>query len=630
VTAPDNRKDAFYQAVEATLRALGLDAEVTAAFDEKFMGGMTGTVAHLTALPQGVKKINIGQIRGEADAIALKLRYHDPDTHSARRPRGRTARALYEAVEQARVESLGARKLPGVAVNLGDALELECKARGYETVKDRTDVPIDQAIGLYLREALIGERVTASARDIVDLWKPWFKARASKNVETLLENIEDQDAFQLEALELIAALGFGDEEQDGDDDQEMDQEEQNPDDTEVNDESDSDEAEGDSQGESSDEQMDGSGEGDMEEDGAMDDEGVNGEGGEETEQPGRSMMRTDGGPGDEPAYRAFTTQHDETVLAEALCEATELARLRATLDERLASMHGAIGRLANKLQRRLLAQQSRSWEFDLEEGLLDCAKLSRIVTNPMMPLSYKMEKETEFRDTVVSLLIDNSGSMRGRPIMVAAMSADILARTLERCGVATEVLGFTTRAWKGGQSRESWLAQDRPSTPGRLNDLRHIVYKTADMPYRRARNNLGLMLREGLLKEKIDGEALLWAHKRLLARPEQRRILMVISDGAPVDDSTLSANPRNYLERHLIDVVGWMETKSDVDVIAVGIGHDVGRYYQRAVTISDAEQLGGTMLEQLTELFGEEDKTNRAATARRGRGRGRGRGRHAA
>ena len=315
--------------------------------------------------------------------------------------------------------------------------------------------------------------------------------------------------------------------------------------------------------------------------------------------------------------------HDETVLAEALCESTELARLRATLDERLSSLHGAIGRLANRLQRRLLAQQSRAWEFDLEEGLLDCAKLSRVITNPMMPLSYKMEKETEFRDTVVSLLIDNSGSMRGRPIMIAAMSADILARTLERCGVGTEVLGFTTSAWKGGQSRESWLAQDRPSTPGRLNDLRHIVYKTADMPYRRARNNLGLMLREGLLKENIDGEALLWAHQRLLTRPEQRRILMVISDGAPVDDSTLSANPRNYLERHLIDVVRWMEAKSEVDIIAIGIGHDVGRYYQRAVTISDAEQLGDTMLEQLTDLFGEEDKTNRAAAARRSRGRGR-------
>jgi cobaltochelatase CobT len=620
VSAPDSRKDAFYQVVEATLRALGLDAEVSAAFDEKFMGGMTGTVAQLTSLPQGVKRINIGQIRGEADAIALKLRYHDPELHAQCRPRGRTARALYEAVEQARVESLGACKLPGVAINLADSLELECKARGYETVKDRTDVPIDQAVGLYLREALTGERITSSARDIVDLWKPWFKARATKNVESLQETIFDQDAFQLGALELIEALGFGDEEQD-EDDEEQDQEEQYPDDTEVNDDSDSDEAEGDSQGESSDEQMDGSGEGDMEEDGAMDDEGVTGEGGEETEQPGRSMINTDGGPGDKPSYRAFTTKYDEVVHADALCDPAELARLRAILDERLSSMHGAIGRLANRLQRRLLAQQSRSWEFDLEEGLLDCARLSRVVTNPMAPLTFKMEKETEFRDTVVSLLIDNSGSMRGRPIMVAAMSGDILARTLERCGVRTEILGFTTRAWKGGQSREAWLSQDRPSMPGRLNDLRHIVYKTADMPYRRARNNLGLMLREGLLKENVDAEALLWAHQRLLARPEQRRILMVISDGAPVDDSTLSANPRNYLERHLIDVVNWMEAKSEVDIIAIGIGHDVARYYQRAVTISDAEQLGSTMLEQLTDLFSEEDRMSRAATKRRGRPR---------
>ncbi len=611
----DYKNDAFYQAVEATLRALGCDAEMTASFGEDYEGEVMGAVARLTALPQQqIKRVNIGQIRGEADAVALKLRYHDDEAHARNRPRGRTARAIYEAIEQARVETIGAKKLPGVAVNLSDNLEMHCRAKGYDNIKDRTDVPIDEAVGIYLREALTGERVSSSARDIVDLWKPFFKARAADSVKALSENLEDQDAFSDHARELIATLGFDDEDQDDD---EMDQEEQYPDDTEVNDESDSEEADGDSQGDSSQDETEGSGEGDTEEDGSVGEEGVSGEAGEETEQPGRSMINTEGGLGGEPTYRAFTTKYDEVVSAETLCDPSELARLRATLDERLSGLNRTIGRLANRLQRRLLAQQTRSWEFDLEEGLLDCSRLPRVVTNPMASLSYKIEKETEFRDTVVSLLIDNSGSMRGRPIMVAAMSADILARTLERCGVRTEILGFTTRAWKGGQSRESWLAQDRPSRPGRLNDVRHIIYKTADMPYRRARVNMGLMLREGLLKENIDGEALLWSHHRLMGRPEQRRILMVISDGAPVDDSTLSANPRNYLERHLIDVVNWIETKSEVDVIAIGIGHDVGRYYNRAVTISDAEQLGDTMLEQLSELFAEQDKTARASRARR-------------
>jgi len=303
--------------------------------------------------------------------------------------------------------------------------------------------------------------------------------------------------------------------------------------------------------------------------------------------------------------------------SDLLCDIEELSRLRNQLDQQLAQLQGVIARLANRLQRRLLARQVRAWEFDLEEGLLDSARLSRVVINPLHPLSYKREKETPFRDTVVTLLIDNSGSMRGRPIMVAAISSDILARTLERCGVKVELLGFTTRAWKGGQSRERWLAGGRPRNPGRLNDLRHIIYKNADEPWRRARRNLGLMLREGLLKENIDGEALLWAHDRLLARPEERRILMVISDGAPVDDSTLSVNPRNYLERHLRSAIQWIETYSPVQLLAVGIGHDVTRYYNSAVTITDAEQLGGTMTEKLAELFEEDTGAVMGARARR-------------
>ena len=297
------------------------------------------------------------------------------------------------------------------------------------------------------------------------------------------------------------------------------------------------------------------------------------------------------------------TRFDEIVSSEELCDEEELSRLRAYLDQQMGGLSNVVTRLANRLQRRLLAQQARSWDFDQEEGLLDAARLARVVVSPAHSLSYKIERDTEFRDTVVSLLIDNSGSMRGRPIAIAAICADILARTLERCGVGTEILGFTTRGWKGGQSREAWLSANRPPNPGRLNDLRHIVYKRADEPYRRARRNLGLMMREGLLKENIDGEALLWAHNRLIGRAEERRILMVISDGAPVDDSTASANGGNYLEKHLRQVIESIERKSPVELIAIGIGHDVTRYYERAVTIMDADQLAGAMVDQLAMLF---------------------------
>jgi cobaltochelatase CobT len=340
------------------------------------------------------------------------------------------------------------------------------------------------------------------------------------------------------------------------------------------------------------------------------------------EQPGRPSKRhePDFNRGrNEPAYRAFTTQFDEVIDAAELCDADELTRLRHMLDQQLSHLQAVVAKLANRLQRRLLAKQNRSWNFNLEEGLLDAARLPRVIVNPELPLSYKQESDTEFRDTVVSLLIDNSGSMRGRPITVAAMTGDILARTLERCGVKVEILGFTTRMWKGGQSREHWIAGGKPSNPGRLNDLRHIVYKSADAPWRRARKNLGLMLREGILKENIDGEALLWAHNRLIGRPEQRKIMMVISDGAPVDDSTLSVNPGNYLEHHLRQVIDWIELRSPVELIAIGIGHDVTRYYRRAVTLVDVEQLGGTVLEQLAALF-EEDS---APAQRRFAGAGR-------
>ncbi len=611
------RHHVFYQAVEAAMRALANDPELHAVFgpESPHSAGATVFLPDLSAVPDPRE---VGSLRGEADAVALRRRFHDRMTYQRGRPRGRTGRAVFEALEQARVEAVGAQRLVGCAGNLSEALDKRCRDKGYDQVSDRADVPVAEAIGVYMRHVLSGRRLPASAQNLVELWRPWFEARASEPMSNLARAVNNQAAFARATRHLIDALGFGDEEAEEDDEDEQ-AEEQAANDSDDQGESDEGDADADSDSSSSESREQASAEGESTEDRYDDEEGLSGDT-EETEEPGNAQLSYSGdNRSREPFYKAFTTSFDEIVPAEALCDEAELARLRTMLDERLQGFNTVVGRLANRLQRRLLAQQRRSWEFDCEEGLLDCARLPRVVANPLQPLSYKVEKETKFRDTVVTLLIDNSGSMRGRPIMLAAMSADILARTLDRCGVKSELLGFTTRAWKGGQSREQWLAQERPANPGRLNDLRHIIYKTADMPWRRARKHLGLMLREGLLKENIDGEALLWAHNRLLSRSEQRRILMVISDGAPVDDSTLSSNPRNYLERHLCAVVDWIERYSNVDLIAIGIGHDVGRYYRRAVTITDPEQLGGTVLEQLAELFDEKPAARQAAFERRQR-----------
>jgi cobaltochelatase CobT len=473
------------------------------------------------------------------------------------------------------------------------------------------------AVALMVREALTGVEPPPSARMMVDLWRPFIESKIGKTLERLDDELGNQEAFQDVVRQMISDLGLADEELAA----EPDTDEESGEDQE--------EAEGESNGEGEAEgearSMDGAGEDDDTgaeaeevempyEDGDGDMEP--GEGDEDPDAQGKPWRPPEYGhnQGEHFVYGAFTTEYDEIIDAEELCDPDELARLRQQLDQQLGHLQSVISRLANRLQRRLMAKQTRTWEFDLEEGLLDTARLTRVVTSPSHPLSYKIEKDMNFRDTVVTLLIDNSGSMRGRPISVAAMSADILARTLERCGVKVEILGFTTRAWKGGQAREHWLSAGKPANPGRLNDLRHIIYKSADAPWRRARKNLGLMLREGLLKENIDGEALLWAHNRLLARPEQRRILMIVSDGAPVDDSTLSVNAGNFLERHLRQIIEWIETVSPVELLAIGIGHDVTRYYRRAVTIVDAEQLGGTVMDQLAELFDEEDGTSRGST----------------
>ena len=611
--------DTFQRAVGSALRAIageaGEELEVSFGADQP---RVSGDQVQLPFPARDLNSLDVELVRGSADALALRLRYHDQTAHVQAQPRGKTARAIFDAVEQARVEAVGANRLAGVAANLDSALEQRCRRKGYDHSSAPEEVPIAEALALLMREKLTGQQLPASARHMADLWRPWFESKSGRHASQLARAMHDQAAFAALSRLLIKDLELVDEDADDPDDAE---DQSSPEQTDDDDASQPGEAE---RGDEMDADSEREAEADASEDAdasemADDDADASmSEGEDDDEEAGRRRMHPGAGPGQprEPPYKAYTVEFDEVVTASDLCDVEELTRLRHQLDQQLSQLHGVISRLANRLQRRLLARQTRSWEFDLEEGLLDTARLSRVVTNPLHPLSYKMEKQMEFRDTAVTLLIDNSGSMRGRPIMVAAMSGDILARTLERCGVKVEILGFTTRAWKGGQSRERWLAEGRVRNPGRLNDLRHVIYKSADEPWRRARRNLGLMLREGLLKENIDGEALLWAHERLLGRSEERRIMMVISDGAPVDDSTLSVNARNYLERHLRSAIDWIETFSPIQLLAIGIGHDVTRYYRRAVTLTDAEQLGGTMTEKLAELFDEQPHADRAFESR--------------
>jgi len=614
----EGRIELLERVIGAATRALAGRRELTVSFGRRDRGGAGegGEAVRLAPPRQDLPESEIRRLRGEADRAALRARYHDAATHRRFVPQNETAKQVYETLEQVRIEALGGQRWAGVR----DNLERLFRARQGTAMGEQAgrDANVAEIIELYAREALLGYELSPLQRIQLDAWRGWLEEKVAPQLPGLSAALEDQGGFARRVRQLLADLGIGEELEERPqepDPQQSDEQQQQESEASAE----SGDAEADSDSESGEETEEQSRDGEPEQDAAAEAESADSseraqdsaEDGEDS-RPNRPRFLPPGG--ESLAYRVFTTEFDEVVQVEELCGPSELARLRAQLDQHLARYEGMIGRIANRLQRKLLAQQTRSWTFDLEEGILDTARLARVVVNPTTPLSYKQEKETEFRDTVVTLLIDNSGSMRGRPIAVAAMSAEILARTLERCGVKVEILGFTTRAWKGGQSREAWLRAGKPPNPGRLNDLRHIVYKAADAPWRRARRGLGLMLREGLLKENIDGEAILWAHQRLLARPEQRRILMVISDGAPVDDSTLSANPGNYLERHLREVIAWIEANSDVELLAIGIGHDVTRYYRRAVTISDPEQLGGAMLDQLSALF-------EPANGRRGRAR---------
>lgn len=611
----DNPADPFKKALAEATKVMANDPDLAVSFSVD----PAGQTAESIRLPQVSRRMTRDEVllaRGTADAFALRHKFHNTKTAAKYMPQGQMAKDLYDAMETARIEAVGAQHMPGTAGNIDAKIGNDALRKGYDGITQAADAPLATAAGYLIRHLATGRDLPKGAENVMNLWRGFIEDHAGDTLDSVGDLLGDQQAFAKFARQMISDLGYGDQlgdDPDGLDDDEDTEAETGEDDQEQPDstgDDDSDGEEADASPEQTQEDQQDASQAEV----SMDDQ-ADTEMGEETEMPDGEAPIEPPAPmpvsDADPNYRVFSSDFDEEILAEDLAEAAELERLRAYLDQQLEPLKGAVSRLANKLQRRLQAQQNRSWEFDLEEGILDAGRLARVVASPTTPLSFKREKDTDFRDTVVTLLLDNSGSMRGRPISIAAICADVMARTLERCAVKVEILGFTTKAWKGGQSREKWLADGREITPGRLNDLRHIIYKSADAPWRRTRNNLGLMMKEGLLKENIDGEALEWAYRRVVNRQEQRKVLMVISDGAPVDDSTLSVNPANYLEKHLRDVIAMVEKRKAVELVAIGIGHDVTRYYDRAVTITDVEQLAGAMTEQLASLF-DDDPRKRA------------------
>lgn len=604
---PDNPAEPFKKALAEATKVMADDPEMTVTFTVD-PPGMTNDSVRLPQVSRRMTRSEVLLARGTADAFAMRRKFHDQGTFNRYAPDGQMALDIYEAMETARCEAVGARDMPGTSGNIDAKIANDAERKGYAQMRDSADAPLSVAAGYLVRHLATGRDLPAGASNVMELWRGFMENQAGDTLENLQDILGDQAEFARFARQVIEDFGYGDQLGDDPDMEDPDQED------EASSEEDEQGEDGQGQDDSDDsEDMDANP--DQSQEDSQDaseaqvsmDDMAEMEMGDETEMPeGEAPMEP---PAPQPVseadpnYEVFLDEFDEEIHASELAEVAELERLRAYLDQQLEPLKGAVSRLANKLQRRLQAQQNRSWDFDQEEGTLDAGRLARVIANPTTPLSFKVEQDTEFRDTVVTLLLDNSGSMRGRPISIAAICADVLARTLERCQVKVEILGFTTRAWKGGQAREKWLAEGREQMPGRLNDLRHIIYKSADTPWRRARPNLGLMMKEGLLKENIDGEALEWAHRRITSRHEARKILMVISDGAPVDDSTLSVNPANYLEKHLRDVIAMVEKKKLVELLAIGIGHDVTRYYDRAVTITDVEQLAGAMTEQLAGLF---------------------------
>ena len=609
--APESRLAGFKQSTGACARAIARDASIEISFDEN-VEQAEGTV--LPAIQNDASVLERMQTRGRSDAIALHKQYHDARTHARFQPATDTSQRLHAMAEQVRVEVLGSEHFAGIGRNLDAALDARYQslldAMQSPVVQSLTDgkvkqplMGIDHALSLYLREQLTGRSLPPAAGQVLSEWREWLDTDVSEKFKPDDFDVHDQKGFAKALKHLLHSLEL-------DSGDENDAPDEFSDDTETPEDASSSEDD-DQFGDTDSTSMQDDGEAETTEDQGESEDGSDAIEPEEdipersSEQPGSEWRATvgEGLRKQLSDYHVFTREFDEVIRPLDLCDAEELERLRQTLDSHVGDLQRSIGRFANRLQRVLMAQQQRSWDFDLDEGLLDSARLTRVLTDPMSPLTFKQERDTDFRDTVITLLLDNSGSMHGRSIRVAAVCADILSSTLERCGVRVEVLGFTTGAWKGGQAREKWVKAGYPANPGRLNDLRHIIYKSADSPWRQSRRNLGLMMRKGLLKENIDGEALLWAHSRLVQRPEQRKILMMISDGAPIDDSTLSTNPGRFLEKHLRFVIEQLERQQEVELVAIGIGHDVRQYYSRATTIHDVSQLADVMTSQLVELF---------------------------
>lgn len=608
-TAQKHRLEQIKKSLSDTVKTLARKDDLSINFlsDRTLVNDHHVTLPHLPARPTSQ---DITLLRGAGDAAGLRLSSHSSFIHAQYAPLEPEAREVFDAVEQARIEALGAKKMAGLANNINEVTSQRLRQHHCDKAREKTDIPLHEALSIMLKQRISGRDCPQLHKDVAQFWHDDLNRLADDLLDELSKNASDQQAFAKIAKQLLVELdlvrGANDQELSDDpveqDEADADESEQSDGENEQHpsDEAEQSHTETDKAGDQTDPSMSEAmmaALGQLDQDDAQPD--LNDQ---DADQPCDSEHNWDKAH-QAPSYKIFTTAFDEIVRANELATPDELDHLRAQLDKQLARLSSAVSRLANKLQRQLLAQQNRAWDFDLEEGLLDSARLTRIVTDPMQPLSFKQERDVAFKDTVVTLLIDNSGSMRGRPISTAAICADILARTLERCSVKVEILGFTTKAWKGGEAKQAWIEAGRSRQPGRLNDIRHIIYKSASEPWRRAKNHLGLMLREGLLKENIDGEALIWAHQRLLTRPEQRRILMVISDGAPVDDSTQSQNCANYLDMHLSEVIEEIEKRSVVELIAIGIGHDVTRHYQRAVTITDAEELAGAMTDKLAELF---------------------------
>ena len=597
------------KALSETTRAISKKNDLTINFENEATKINQNTI-QLSRISNDNSRNDIIFARGEADSKALYIRYHDESIDQKYAPKGDIALNLFNEMEKARCEAIGGSIYPGAAKNIENKIEKESK-KFFEKSEPNQKFPLQDSLRLLIKKKTLHYKLSKNSQKGLDMWEDFILNESKSNFSKILSSIDNQEEFAKLSRNIIKDLGYGDqlgEEPEYDDNADNDNQNDESNESENLDENDNDEQQ------LPDEVEELVSDSSTTDDLSVEEEINEVEPQEDTNEEQNNRKKTNSFFSEaDPNYKVFNNIYDEEILAENLAAEEELAKLRIYLEQQLDQVKGAVSRLANKLQRRLQAQQNRTWKFDLEEGFLDASRLARIITNPTTPLTYKQESEIEFKDTIVTLLIDNSGSMRGRPISIAAICAEIIASTLERCQVKCEILGFTTKAWKGGKSREDWLSKDRPNNPGRLNDLRHVIYKQADVPLRRARLNLGLMMKEGLLKENIDGEALEWANKRLIKRSESRKILMVISDGAPVDDSTLSVNPSNYLENHLKNVISMIEKRGLLELIAIGIGHDVTRYYRNAITITDIEQLAGAMTEQLARLFDKKEKKLKVA-----------------